>query len=63
MKTIFLFYCILFRGTSVLRVQDGLRGEVKWCAHDKPQDGYGGHNGRWAEGETPQQAVWNLYAT
>lgn len=46
-----------------MRVQDGLRGEVKWCAHDKPQDGYGGHNGMWAEGETPQQAVWNLYAT
>lgn len=59
LKTIYMLWCIVVRGTSVIRM-DGERG-IYWGAHDKPQDGYGGHNGRWREGATPQEAVWNLY--
>jgi hypothetical protein len=61
MKTIYLIYAILYKQVSVLRVDEDMRGKkIVWAAHDKPQDGYGGHNGKWAEGSTPQEAVWNL---
>lgn len=59
MKTIYLFYAILFKNVSIVHLNNKAKN---WCAaHDKPQDGYGGHSGLWIEASTPAQAVWNLY--
>lgn len=60
MKPLYLIYAILAKGVSVLRVVDYPNPEVTWCAHDKPQDGYGGHDGKWVTAKTPQEAVWKL---
>jgi hypothetical protein len=62
MKTIYLFYAILFLGVSVLRTYDdtGDNKEILWNAHNKPQDGYGGHKGEWTQAKNPQEAVWLL---
>lgn len=61
MKTIYMIYAILFKNVSVLRYDENLDGlNIIWAAHDQPQDGQGGHNGKWAEGPTPQDAAWNL---
>jgi len=60
MKTLYMIYAILFKGVSVLRTADDFGKNIMWNAHDEPQDGYGGHNGKWEEAKTPQAAVWKL---
>lgn len=60
MKTIFMIYAILFMKVSLVRIET-VDGELFWAAHDMPQDGYGGHNGKWSEATTVREAVWNLY--
>lgn len=61
MKTIYLIYAILVKQISIIRLDRDLDGKnIIWAAHDNPQDGYGGTNGRWEEGLTPQEAAWKL---
>lgn len=59
-KTIFMIYAVLFLHVSVIRIET-MDGESFWSAHDQPQDGYGGHNGKWVNADTAKEAVWELY--
>ena len=52
MKTIYMLWCIVVRGASVIRIDDRCR--LYWVAYKR-------HNGRWGEGATPQEAVWQAY--
>lgn len=63
MKTIYLIYAILFKDVSVIRIDDNLDGKnIKYAAHDKAQDGYGGTNGaKWSFAGNPQDAVWKVF--
>ena len=66
MKTIFMLYCILFRNVSIIATKENIDNclePVEWNAHTGAQDGRGGHNSKWATGETKQDAVWNLFNT
>lgn len=61
MKTLYMLYAIIFKGISVLRIADDWeQKDISWNAYNLPLDESCCHNGKWAEGDTPQEAVWNL---
>jgi hypothetical protein len=64
MKTIFMIYCILFKGVSIIATKDNIDDDnepITWNAHTGVQDGYGGHNSKWSCAPTKQDAVWFLF--
>ena len=60
MKTIYFIYAVLFKGVSVIRIYCDGGLSCYWVAHNEPQDGYGGYNGKWVESDSPVNAVWKL---
>jgi hypothetical protein len=60
-KTIYFLYALLFKGVSIMQIDEDFTGNIKWAALDVPQDGAGGHNsGNWVEADTAINAVWKL---